>query len=196
MRERGLSARARACQTLGVDVKETRYLGDDATAWIISHNVHRRHLTESQRAMIAARLANLSEGRPAEETQSIDRVSSVRQADAAAALNVGTASVGRARAVVKSGDVDLIRSVDAGETSVSKAAEQVRARDKRVHVAASERVQQITELARRRAHAHRQEPRRRQRRRPRHLGRDCRHAPTDVSCELPGHLPGTTGVSR
>ena len=54
--------RARACRILGIEVKETRYTGDDATAWIISHNVHRRHLTESQRAMVAAKLANLRHG--------------------------------------------------------------------------------------------------------------------------------------
>jgi ParB-like chromosome segregation protein Spo0J len=58
--------RARACQALGIDVKETRYTGDDVAVYIVSHNLHRRHLTDAQRAMVAARLANLPPegGRP------------------------------------------------------------------------------------------------------------------------------------
>lgn len=123
--------RARACQQLGVDVKEMTYSGDDVDSWIISHNIHRRHLTESQRAVIAAKLANLSRGNPTGSNQyesgkeSIDRIPPTR-ADAAKSLNVGQASVGRARSVIKSGNDELIKSVESGETSVTAAAEQVR----------------------------------------------------------------------
>jgi len=34
----------------------------DALAFVLSRNLHRRHLVESQRSMVAARLANLSHG--------------------------------------------------------------------------------------------------------------------------------------
>ncbi len=125
--------RARACQVLGIDVIEKVYDGDDSPegeqAWILSHNVHRRHLTESQRAMVAARLADMRQGART-DLPSIDGRSGVKQADAAAALKVGPASVGRANAVLKSGDADLIRAVDSGETTVSKAARQVREKSK------------------------------------------------------------------
>jgi hypothetical protein len=134
--------RARACQALGVDVKEVRYSGADAEAWIISHNVHRRHLTESQRAMVAAKLANLRNGTnrheqkvgppiggPTSESQSappaVEPVArSVSQA--AAQLNVGERSVTRAKTVLASGDTALIKAVETGEVSVHKAAETVR----------------------------------------------------------------------
>jgi DNA-binding CsgD family transcriptional regulator len=148
--------RARACQELGIDVKETRYAGDDAEAWIISHNVHRRHLTESQRAMVAARLTELHRGgdrRSSSFKQSSDRLNlqlnaggagrtesgagqalaaeQVSIADAASQLSIGYASVGRAKAVLKSGDQELIRAVESGEKSVTTAAEVARARKKR-----------------------------------------------------------------
>lgn len=114
--------RARACQVLGIDVKETRYLGGDAEAWIISHNIHRRHLTESQRAMFAARWANMRQGRPIKRP--IGPFTPIE--DAAKALNIGTSSVKRAKVVLGSGDADLIKAVESGETSVSSAAEKVR----------------------------------------------------------------------
>jgi hypothetical protein len=58
-----------------------------------------RHLDESQRAMVAARLANLGEGRPG-KTASIDAVS---QPQAAERLNVSRPSVQRAAAVLDKG---------------------------------------------------------------------------------------------
>ncbi len=125
--------RARACQVLGIDVRESRYSGSDATGWIISHNVHRRHLSASQRAMVAARLATLQHGTNRYE-QKVDgsfdpstkdpRTSQTVQ-NAADALNVGTASVKRAKAVIASGDADLIHAVESGEVPVTKAAKQV-----------------------------------------------------------------------
>lgn len=142
--------RARACQALGIDVKETRYSGDDVEAWIISHNVHRRHLTESQRAMVAAKLANLRPGRP-KETPPIGGVSSSNTvADAASALNVGTTSVDRAKRVLRSGDAGLIKAVESGEITVNKAERKVReTKAPKVKLAAEERVKQISDLAER-----------------------------------------------
>ena len=67
----------------------------DPLEFVISKNLKRRHLNESQRAMIAARLANMQEGRP-RKTASFDAVS---QSDAATMLNVSRPSVQRAKAV-------------------------------------------------------------------------------------------------
>jgi len=49
---------------------------------VVSLNLHRRHLTESQRAMIAAKLENMSQGRPEKDANLHDlRISRTEAAD-------------------------------------------------------------------------------------------------------------------
>jgi len=40
----------------------------NAYCFVVSKNLHRRHLNESQRAVIAARIANIPKGRPSKNT--------------------------------------------------------------------------------------------------------------------------------
>ena len=51
--------RYRACQRLGREPKVQDYVGDDPIGFVLSANLHRRHLNEGQRAMVAANLSNL-----------------------------------------------------------------------------------------------------------------------------------------
>jgi ParB-like chromosome segregation protein Spo0J len=108
-----------ACERIGIECMTESIDIDDAAALVRSLNVHRRHLTESQRAIVAAGLATLSEGRPS-ETASIEAVS---QADAAELLNVSRSAVQRATKVRDEGAPELIAAVTSGEVSVSAAAE-------------------------------------------------------------------------
>ena len=48
--------RFKACQEVGVTPIFKEYEGDDPTAFVVSFNLKRRHLSESQRAMVAAKL--------------------------------------------------------------------------------------------------------------------------------------------
>jgi hypothetical protein len=80
-------------------------------------NLTRRHLDESQRAMVGARLATLRAGRPL-KTSAIDLVS---QEQAATLLNIGLASVKRAATIQHEGIPDLAHAVDTGEIAVSAA---------------------------------------------------------------------------
>ena len=54
--------RYRAAVAMGVDCPVQEYTGQDATAFVISLNLHRRHLSETQRGMVAAKLANMKHG--------------------------------------------------------------------------------------------------------------------------------------
>jgi hypothetical protein len=107
--------RERAAIMAEVEVEYKEYRGKDALAYVISRNLHRRHLTESQRAMVAARFANLRIG------QTGDIVSSVN--GSAEALRVSPRSVDSARTVETMGVTELREAVDAGAVSVSAAAE-------------------------------------------------------------------------
>ncbi len=75
------------------------FVGDDALAFVISHNLHRRHLSESQRAMIAKRVANMPRGYRSdiEHNANLHKVTS--RAEAASLLNVSERSVATARKV-------------------------------------------------------------------------------------------------
>jgi hypothetical protein len=54
--------RYKACCLAGVEAKYTEYTGTDPAGYVISANLHRRHLTASQRAVIAERLATAKRG--------------------------------------------------------------------------------------------------------------------------------------
>lgn len=109
--------RQRACKAAGVDCRYAMLAdGISPLQFVIDKNLRRRHLNESQRAFVAAKLANLGEGRP---TASIEAVS---QESAAAMLNVSRSSVQRA-AIVQAEATDEIRAaVERGQIAVSVAA--------------------------------------------------------------------------
>ena len=54
--------RQAAANKIGVTPTYIEFNGDDPLAFVVRHNLHRRHLNESQRAIIASRLANMQHG--------------------------------------------------------------------------------------------------------------------------------------
>ncbi len=81
---------------------------------IISLNLQRRHMNESQRALVAARLAPQLTGYERSETcLNLGRFG--RAARAGALLNVSKASVELALRLLKSGNTELIQAVESGK---------------------------------------------------------------------------------
>ena len=91
--------RYRACRAIGRQPVSVIYDGNDPLGFVISHNLNRRHLDESQRAMIGARLANLKVGQRKDTTGPIG-LSTLTQPEAASKLSVGERSIKRARKVI------------------------------------------------------------------------------------------------
>ncbi len=111
--------RDRACRELGVEPRSVEWSGEGSLLdFAVGKNLHRRHLTESQRAMVAARIANLAGGRPAKTA----RKEAVSEAQAAARMKVGRSSVQKGKVVLGRGDPGLVAAVERDEVSVSAAA--------------------------------------------------------------------------
>jgi hypothetical protein len=85
---------------------------------VVSLNLRRRHLDESQRAMVADNIARFRKGD--NQHTSID-VSTPTQVAAAKLLDVGLASVQRARIGRGLGTPELIAKVERGDVAVSAA---------------------------------------------------------------------------
>jgi hypothetical protein len=85
--------------------------GIDPVQYVLSRNLHRRHLTTGQRAAVAAKMAKVKRGRPiAEEKGPKDPFIE----EAAAALNVSPKSVKRGKTVIEHGSQELIDAVETG----------------------------------------------------------------------------------
>lgn len=132
--------RFRACEDAGVPPHFTTWQDDgNPVSYVVSLNLHRRHLSESQRAMVAARIANMQEGRPRKtvqictvsptlpiETPYTPPLAPVSRTQAADILNTSTRSVASAAEVITKGVPELVAAVDAGEMAVSAAAQVAR----------------------------------------------------------------------
>jgi len=112
--------RLRACEAVGVPLTSESWTGElgSEVDYVISLNLARRHLDESQRAMVAARLATLAHGQKKGDAP----IGASDQPEAAGRLNVSRRSVQRARLVLEQGIPALIAAVDQGTLAVSEAA--------------------------------------------------------------------------
>jgi hypothetical protein len=128
--------RERACRELGIEprIQEWDARGD-LVAFVISQNLHRRHLTEPQRAIVAARLkqrlaeaarkrlATSTGGASPRPVAKLPEAEMGRARDQAAALvSVSPRSVQSACKVLDRGIPELARAVERGEVSISAAA--------------------------------------------------------------------------
>jgi hypothetical protein len=133
-------SRLSACGIAGVEPRFEKYAGGDPVGFIVSSNLKRRQLTESQRALIATRFATLARGQrqpagdspercapsEAQMRKNADFDAAMTQAAAAAALNISKRSVQSARVVLDRGDPVRIAAGERGLLSVSTAARRAR----------------------------------------------------------------------
>lgn len=114
--------RDRACEEVGVEPRFREWQGESEglTSFVVSLNLKRRHLNESQRAMVAAKIANLEDG---QKKCASPIGEPVTQQEAADLLNVSKRGVERAKQVQTEGTPELVAAVETGKVAVSTAAE-------------------------------------------------------------------------
>ena len=116
--------RYKACQELGIEmtfceIDDTEDF--DPIAYVLSHNLHRRHLTTGQRADVAAKIATMRHGGD-RKSEEIKTSKDVLISEAASQMKVSTASVDRARRVHNKGSDAVKKAVADGTLSVATAA--------------------------------------------------------------------------
>jgi N6-adenosine-specific RNA methylase IME4/ParB-like chromosome segregation protein Spo0J len=113
--------RDRACDELGLDPDTVTFEGsdDEALAHVLALNLKRRHLSETQRAAIAADLATMRQG---ERTDLASIEARLSQPVAAGLLNVSRSAVQRAQVVKARGVPELFEAIRLDKLAVSLAA--------------------------------------------------------------------------
>lgn len=122
--------RYRACKIAGVEAKFIQYKGDDPVGFAVSQNVQRRHLSVSQRALIAASIADLKQGESGRISANLrfkaDEEKKVTHAEAADRLNVSERSVDTASKLLDSAPKSVVKEVAQGNMSLHAAEKIVR----------------------------------------------------------------------
>ena len=112
-----------ACQELGVEPAFREYEGSDPRGFVVSLNLKRRHLDATQRAAVAAELANLNHGQRADLSRDANlHLSPVTREEAATLLNVSPRSVATA-SKVKDESPEIFAAMKSGDISAHLAAQ-------------------------------------------------------------------------
>jgi len=137
--------RERACTELQLSVKAQEWEGDESglVAFVISMNLHRRHLNESQRAVVAARIATMEPGMNQWSRESAGPT----QEQAAALLNISERSIQDVKRIERERP-DLLPQIERGELSLNAAIGEIKKQERVVEIDA-----QRNELARARPEA-------------------------------------------
>jgi N6-adenosine-specific RNA methylase IME4 len=94
----------------------------DLLVFVVSKNLRRRQLSDDQRRMVAARLVNLKQGRPADDGKT-SQIANISRAVAAKMLASDVSGIDRARSIISHAVPEVIAAVEQGRVSVAAAAE-------------------------------------------------------------------------
>ena len=113
--------RLRACRELGIE-PIAEHIDDDVDPWafVLSENLHRRHLSTSQRSMIAARMATIQVGEN-QHTKEGAQKKAPSQTEAARMLGVSRSNTQKAKRVLERGGDEVVKAVESGEMTLAAA---------------------------------------------------------------------------
>lgn len=119
--------RLKACRELKIEPTEAELDDDqDPVAYIVSANLHRRHLTTSQRSTVAAKLSTMKRG-DAKTQRNGDGQNCLSQEEVSKLLQVSAMSVKNAKHVLENGSKELFQAVENGEVNLNQATNLIKA---------------------------------------------------------------------
>jgi hypothetical protein len=104
-----------ACRKSGVAPRHETYEGTDPVGFVVSQNLHRRQLNDTQRSIVGARISNV----PVGANQHVNL--GVPTGKAAQMLAISRRSIARAKYVLANGDAETLKAVEDGSLSLSTA---------------------------------------------------------------------------
>jgi len=112
--------RQRAGIEAGVEVRTKEFEGtsEEALSFVFSMNIARRHLSDQQRAMIGAKIANIKHGGDRRSKQAA-KSPVVTQKRASEIVNAPERSIRTAKAIIDHGIPELVEKVEHDEVSLS-----------------------------------------------------------------------------
>lgn len=124
-----------ACTDLGITPEYETFDGDDPVSFVISKNLHRRHLNETQRAVVASKLANMPK-----HLHKTDMQICISQPEAAEKLNVSTRSVATIKEIERKAP-ELMPKLESGEMTANEAIKIIKNQKREKDIA-----KQVTEI--------------------------------------------------
>jgi len=117
-----------ACGEAGVKPHYEYYKGDEPVGYVVSKNLHRRHLNETQRGTIGDKIANMRQGERTdiEPNLNLEKVSLDKAADL---VNVSRATISNVRKVRREAP-ELMPKLESGEMTAHEAVKIIK-KDKR-----------------------------------------------------------------
>ena len=106
--------RQAACALAGIEPLYTDFGGIDPVSFVLSKNLHRRHLSESQRAMAAAMIVDWERG----INQTTAGAANLQTRRAAEKLSISERSVFSAKRIREHGAPELIEAIRSGKVAV------------------------------------------------------------------------------
>jgi N6-adenosine-specific RNA methylase IME4 len=124
--------RLAACKLVNIEPKFEQYKGNNVEAYIISSNLHRRHLNESQRAMIAVKFANMKQGERTDQPCLLE--SKVSQSQAAEMLGISRSILQDAK-LIQNKSPELTKQIELGKITIGEVKSQIKKENRAKNIA-------------------------------------------------------------
>jgi len=145
--------RNKACLELGIEPRYTEFQGEDPLTFVISHNLHRRHLNAFQRAEIVLKLKPDIAVKAKEQQGSrtdilLKSVKSINtQKELAKLANVSPDTIDKVETIVEKATPQQIERINTGESTINKIHTEIKREEKqKKYVQRVEKIKETKEI--------------------------------------------------